>query len=49
MLPSAVFSLDDMENEIIAKIQNHLSNPVDSECAVVYLLAEVRKIVDKGS
>ena len=35
-----------MTKDIISKIRKHLENPVDTECAVVYLLAEVRKVID---
>jgi len=36
-----------MTRDIISKLRDQLSRPVDTECAVVYLLAEVRKILDR--
>lgn len=36
-----------MTKDIISKLRDHLSRPINTECAVVYLLAEVRKILDK--
>jgi len=36
-----------MTKDIIAKLHEHLSRPVDTECTVVYLLAEVRKILER--
>ena len=34
-----------MKDDIVAKLKTHLSVPVDTECAVVYLLVEVRKLL----
>jgi hypothetical protein len=36
-----------MTKDIIGKLRDHLAGPVDTECAVVYLLAEVRKILER--
>jgi hypothetical protein len=36
-----------MQNAIIDKLARHLSAPIDTECKVVYLLCEVRKILDR--
>lgn len=36
-----------MQNAIINKIARHLSAPIDTECKVVYLLCEVRKLLDR--
>ena len=36
-----------MTNDIIDKLKKHLSGPVDTECAAVYLLVEVRKLLEK--
>ena len=36
-----------MNKDITRKLRNHLSQPVNTECAVVYLLAEVRKILER--
>lgn len=35
-----------MRNDMIRKLRNHLARQIDTECAVVYLLAEVRKILE---
>lgn len=35
-----------MTKDIIQKIRKHLEKPVDTECGVVYLLAQVRKVVE---
>src|SRR5437016_11937076 len=35
-----------MTKDIIAKIRKHLDNRVDTEYGVVYLLAEVRKVIE---
>jgi len=35
-----------MTKDIVGKLQLHLAKPVDSEPAVVYLLAEVRKLLE---
>ena len=35
-----------MKNDIVAKLKKHLSGPVDTECAAVYLLVEVRKLLE---
>ena len=35
-----------MNVDIVAKLEKHLSIPVDTECAAVYLLVEVRKLLD---
>ncbi|MGA2904739.1 MAG: hypothetical protein ABSD98_12970 [Candidatus Korobacteraceae bacterium] len=37
-----------MEEAIIRKLSAFLTNPVDTECKVVYLLCEARKLLDKG-
>ena len=36
-----------MKDAIIGKLRAHLAGPVDTECRVVYLLCEVRKLLDK--
>jgi len=36
-----------MTKDIAAKLRKHLAGAVDTECAVVYLLAEVRKILER--
>ena len=36
-----------MRNDIIRKLRDHLARPLDTECAVVYLLAEVRKVLER--
>ena len=36
-----------MTRDIIGKLRDHLAEPVETECAVVYLLAEVRKILER--
>ncbi len=36
-----------MTKDIVSKLRDHLSRPLDTECAVVYLLAEVRKLLDR--
>src|ERR1017187_804388 len=36
-----------MENSIIRKLSDHLREGIDTECEVVYLLCEVRKLLDK--
>ena len=36
-----------MTKDIIGKLREHLSKPVDTECSVVYLLAEIRKLLDR--
>ena len=36
-----------MKNDIVGKLRNHLNQGIDSECGVVYLLAEIRKILDE--
>jgi hypothetical protein len=33
--------------DIVSKLRDHLSNPVDSECTVVYLLSAVRKLLER--
>ena len=35
-----------MKTEIVKKLAEHLSKPVDTECAAVYLMAELRKLLD---
>lgn len=35
-----------MENNIVAKLRAFLASPMDSECAVVYLLCESRKLLE---
>lgn len=37
-----------VNSDIISKLRVHLSNPVNTECAVVYLLAEIRKLLEKN-
>jgi hypothetical protein len=34
-----------MRNDIVGKLERHLARGVDTECAVVYLLAEIRKVL----
>jgi hypothetical protein len=36
-----------MTKDIVSKLAGLLSDPVDSECRVVYLLAEVRKLLER--
>lgn len=36
-----------MEDAIVHKLREHLAGPVDTECKVVYLLCEVRKLLDR--
>ena len=36
-----------MRDHIVDKLRKHLSAPIDTECAVVYFLAQVRKILEK--
>jgi hypothetical protein len=36
-----------MTKDIMGKLRDHLGRQVDTECAVVYLLAEVRKILER--
>lgn len=36
-----------MRNDIIEKLQRHLSGPIKTEPAVVYLLVEIRKILEQ--
>jgi len=36
-----------MISDIVSKLNKHLSQSVETECSVVYLLAEVRKILEK--
>jgi hypothetical protein len=36
-----------MKNAIVEKLRRHLSCPLDTECEVVYLLCEIRKLLDK--
>jgi hypothetical protein len=36
-----------MTDAIVEKLRQHLSGPVDTECKVVYLLCEIRKLLDK--
>jgi hypothetical protein len=35
-----------MTNAIIEKLRTHLAGPVDTECKVVYLLCEIRKLLE---
>lgn len=37
----------DMTKDMVSKLHLHLEKPVDTECSVVYLLAEVRKLLDR--
>ena len=36
-----------MSNTIVAKLRDHLTKPIDTECSVVYLLAQIRKVLEK--
>lgn len=36
-----------MKDAIVEKLRQHLSSSIDTECKVVYLLCEVRKLLDK--
>jgi hypothetical protein len=36
-----------MEDNIVRKIRSHLASPIDTEAAVVYLLSETRKLIDR--
>lgn len=36
-----------MENEIISKLKLALSEPIEKECQVIYILAETRKLLDR--
>jgi hypothetical protein len=36
-----------VEDAIVHKLREHLAGPVDTECKVVYLLCEVRKLLDR--
>lgn len=36
-----------MTKDIVGKLQNHLAQAMDSECKVVYLMAEVRKLLER--
>jgi hypothetical protein len=36
-----------MTKDIVSKLMALLSEPVDTECKVVYLLAEVRKLLER--
>lgn len=36
-----------MQNAIVEKLRQHLQLGIDTECEVVYLLCEVRKLIDK--
>lgn len=36
-----------MRNAIVEKLRGHLAGPIDTECEVVYLLCEVRKLLDQ--
>jgi len=36
-----------VEDAIVRKLREHLSGPVDTECKVIYLLCEIRKLLDK--
>src|SRR5437879_3811745 len=35
-----------MKDAIVEKLRQHLAGPIDTECKVVYLLCEIRKLVD---
>jgi hypothetical protein len=39
-------SADDMRDAILAKLRAALTDPIDSECKAVYILAESRKLLD---
>ena len=36
-----------IEDEIIAKLKTALSEPIEKECHVVYILVEIRKLLDR--
>lgn len=36
-----------MTRDLTNKLRDHLAAPIDSECAVVYLMAEVRKLLER--
>ncbi len=36
-----------MEHNIVRKLRNHLSGAIDTECTVLYLLAEIRKLIKR--
>jgi hypothetical protein len=36
-----------MKDAIVEKLREHLSGPMDTECKVVYLLCEIRKLLEK--
>jgi len=36
-----------MTKDIVSKLRQHLSKPIDSECGVVYLMAELRKLLQR--
>ena len=36
-----------MRDAIIEKLRAHLTGPIDTECKVVYLVCEIRKLLDK--
>jgi hypothetical protein len=42
-----MLSLLSMKNDIVDKLRDHLTQGVDTECDVVYLLAEIRKVLDE--
>src|SRR5437764_13141045 len=37
-----------MENDIVQKLRQQLSSPVTTECKVVYVLCQARKLLDKN-
>ena len=37
-----------MKHDIVRKLQKHLSDPMTTECVAVYLLVEVRKILEES-
>jgi len=38
-----------MTDAIVEKLRQHVSGPVDTECKVVYLLCEIRKLIPKNA
>lgn len=37
-----------MKDDIVGKLKRHLSDPITTECAAIYLLVQVRKILEKS-
>ena len=46
--PRAVKGSSLMKDDIIGKLKRHLSDPITTECAAIYLLVQVRKILEKS-